>query len=174
MRAVWVAFLRGINLGKRQVRMAELKAALEAAGFAGVRTLLASGNVIVEAEADDLKPRLERAMSAHAGFPIEVVLRSDAELRAMIASAPFAAVPDGADVKLYVLMFDAALPPLPNLAGESGDYDVVRVDDRNIYVVAHRKPNGRYGEGLDKLDKQLPKGALVTTRNWNTILKAVG
>lgn len=170
----FIAFLRGINLGKRQVKMAELKACLEAAGFEGVRTLLASGNIILQAPGEKgLKARLEKAMSDRFGFTIEVVLRKDEELKAMIASEPFKAVPEGADVKLYVMLFDQPLDPLPRVDGVTGDYDVMRIDARDIYVVAHRQPNGRYGEGLDKVDRQLPKGALVTVRNWNTILKAV-
>lgn len=169
----FVAFLRGINLGRRQLKMAELRDALEAEGFAQVKTLLASGNVILEAGSEaGLKPKLEAAMSRHAGFPIEVVLRSDEALAAMVASEPFGTVPEDADVKLYVMLFDAPLTPRPRLQSVPGDYEVLRVDERDIFVVAHRKPNGRYGEGMDKLDKQLPKGALVTTRNWNTILKA--
>lgn len=171
----FVAFLRGVNLGKRQVKMAELKAALEAAGFTGVRTLLASGNVVLEAPGEKgLKAKLETAMSERFGFAIEVVLRTDEELEAMVASTPFKGVPEGADVKLYVMLFDQPFEPLPKVEGVAGDYDVVRIDPRDIYVVAHRLPNGRYGEGLDKVDRQLPKGALVTVRNWNTILKAVG
>jgi uncharacterized protein (DUF1697 family) len=170
----FVAFLRGINLGRRQVKMAELKACLEEAGYEGVRTLLASGNVILEAESDKgLKAGLEEAMAVRFGFTIEVVLRTAAELAAMVEAQPFGHVPDGADVKRYVLLFDSAMKPLPKLEGVPGDFEVVCVDPREIYVVAHRLPSGRYGAGMDKLDQQLPKGCLVTTRNWNTILKAV-
>ena len=169
----FVAFLRGINLGKRQIKMAELKDGLEAAGFSGVKTLLASGNVILDApNQTGLKARLDAAMSKQFGFPIEVVLRSDTEIKAMIASAPFAALPAGADVKLYVMMLDQPMVPPPALRSIPGDYEVVRVDARDIYVVAYPKGDGRYGEGLDKLGKQLDKGLLVTTRNWNTIIKA--
>jgi uncharacterized protein (DUF1697 family) len=169
----FVAFLGGINLGKRQIRMAELKDGLEAAGFKGVKTLLASGNVLLDAPDEaGLKASLEAAMTSQFGFRIEVVLRSDAELRAMIASTPFKAFPDDADVKRYVMMFDQKLEPRPALTSVPGDYDFVRIDARDIYVVAYPKGDGRYGEGLDKLGKQLDKGLLVTTRNWNTIIKA--
>lgn len=169
----FVAFLRGINLGKRQIKMAELKDGLEAAGFKGVKTLLASGNVLLDApDETGLKASLEQAMTSQFGFRIEVVLRSDAEIKAMIASAPFAALPAGADVKLYVMMLDQTLDPPPALRSIPGDYEVVRIDARDIYVVAYPKGDRRYGEGLDKLGKQLDKGLLVTTRNWNTIIKA--
>ena len=51
---------------------------------------------------------------------------------------------------------------------------MARLDPREIYFVAHRLPDGRYTEGLDKLDKLLPRGALITMRNWNTMLKLLG
>ena len=40
------ALLRGVNLGKRQVKMADLRAAVEALGHTDVATYLQSGNVV--------------------------------------------------------------------------------------------------------------------------------
>ena len=41
-------------------------------------------------------------------------------------------------------------------------------------MIGYRKPDGTYSAGgLLLIEKHLPKGALVTTRNWNTILKAI-
>ena len=50
-----VAFLRGINLGKRQVKSADLVDAFAAMGFDNVKTLLASGNVLFDADKADQK-----------------------------------------------------------------------------------------------------------------------
>ena len=44
----WAAMLRGINLGKRQLKKDELVAAAEACGYTGARTLLER----IEASAD--------------------------------------------------------------------------------------------------------------------------
>ena len=78
---LWFAFLRGINLGKRQVKMAELRTCLEAAGFTGIKTVVASGNVRLEAEgkAEAIRDKLEKAIEAQFGFKVGVVLRSEAE-----------------------------------------------------------------------------------------------
>jgi len=173
-----VAFLRGINLGKRQMKMAELKACLEELGFSAVKTILASGNVRFETEdAKDLKGRLEKALEERFGFPVGVVLRSKAEVEAMLAANPFSGVHPDADVKRYILMFDRDLPADLRLEGVPGDFDVLRIDRRDIYFLAHRLPNGRYGEGLDRigkpLDEQVGKGRIETMRNWNTIEKAL-
>ena len=50
--SVQIALLRGVNLGSRQVVMGELRAACEKAGCEGVRTLLASGNVVLKAKSE--------------------------------------------------------------------------------------------------------------------------
>ena len=46
--ARYVAFLRGMNLGRRRITNDALRAEFEALGFGGVATFLASGNVIFE------------------------------------------------------------------------------------------------------------------------------
>jgi uncharacterized protein (DUF1697 family) len=173
--SLWVAFLRGVNLGKRQMKMAELRACCEQLGFTAVKTIVASGNVRFEtADDSDLKARLEAGLAQCFEFPVKVILRSAAELEAMLASAPFAAVDPEADVALHVLLADAPLTPPPKLDGLPAHIEVPRIDRRDIYFVAHRLPNGRYTEGLDQLDKLLPRGALVTMRNWNTMLRLLG
>lgn len=172
--STFVAFLRGINLGKRQMTMAELRACCESNGLTSVKTILASGNVRFETERDArLKARLEAALEDQFHYPVKVVLRSAAEIEKMIASEPFARVDPQADVALHVILTDAPLKPAPKLDGLPGHVEVSRIDPREIYLVAHRLPNGRYTEGLEKLDKMLPKGTLWTMRNWNTMLKAL-
>ena len=44
----YAAFLRGVNVGGVNLKMAEVAKALEEAGFTNVRTILASGNVLLE------------------------------------------------------------------------------------------------------------------------------
>lgn len=167
------AFLRGVNLGKRQVKSAELRAVFEALGFTDAKTLLASGNVLFDADAEaGLQARIEAGLKQQFGFEVGTVLRSVDELRALVTQRPFGDRTEGEDAKLYVLLFAEELPEGLQLTGVAGDHDVVRITAREVFVVAHRKPNGRYSEGMEQLDKQLPKGRLVTTRNWNTVLKA--
>lgn len=173
--SAWVAFLRGVNLGKRQMKMAELKACCEGMGLTAVKTILASGNVRFDAAEDSgLQQRLEVALEKTFAFPVKLTLRTAAEVSQMIASAPFARVDPAADVALHVLLADAPLRPKPKLDDLPEHIEVARLDSREIYFVAHRLPNGRYTEGLDKLGARLPKGALVTMRNWNTMLKLLG
>ena len=173
----WVAFLRGINLGKRQVKMAELKACLEAAGFSDIKTVVASGNVRLSAEgnAEAIKQKLEQAIEARFSFPVGVVLRSEAELTEMLAGHPFGALDPKADVTRHVLMFDQKLPAGMTIADRPGHTEILRIDSRDIYIAGYRQPNGRYTEGVEEVLKplyaKLGKGGLDTMRNWNTMEK---
>jgi uncharacterized protein (DUF1697 family) len=171
--STWVAFLRGINLGKRQMKMAELKACCEATGLENVKTILASGNVRFDTKRDkSLKERLETALQETFAFPVKVILRSADEIETMIASRPFAKVDPKADIALHVLLSDEPMIPRPKLDDVlPAHIETPRFDDRELYLVAHKLPNGRYTEGLEPLGKALPKGLVVTMRNWNTMLK---
>ena len=169
----YAAFLRGVNLGKRTVKSAELKAAFEAMGFTNVKTLLASGNVLFDARpGKGLKDKIEAGLEAQFGFEVGTVLRSVDELSAMVAADPFGRE-EGDDAKLHVLLFDARVPAALKPQGIPGDYDVASAAERELFFIFYRKPDGTYlGNSSFDLEKRLPKGTLVTMRNWNTILKA--
>ena len=173
----WGVFLRGINLGKRQMKMAALKACLEDAGFTEVKTVLASGNVRLRAadDAETIKAGLEKTIAEKFGFPVGVILRSEAELQAMLASHPFGSIDPEADCSRHVLMFDRPLPQGIALKSRPGDTEILRVDARDIYIAGYRQPNGRYTENVEDVLKplyaQLGKTSLDTMRNWNTIEK---
>ena len=118
----YAAFLRGVNLGKRTVKSAELKAAFEAMGLGNVKTLLASGNVLFDAKASNtLKGKIEAGLKEAFGFEIGTVLRSVDELATMVAADPFKRQ-EGDDAKLHVMLFDA-----PVLNGRSNDTANARV-----------------------------------------------
>ena len=170
----YAAFLRGVNLGKRTVKSAELKAAFEALGFENVKTLLASGNVLFDARpGKNLKGKIEAGLKDAFGFEILVVLRSVDELKAMVASDPFGRSADE-DATLHVVLFDTPLPAGLKLKTIEGDFGYARMDERELFLIAYRKPDGTYlGRSQWAVDKELPKGTLMTVRNWNTILKAI-
>ena len=168
----YLALLRGVNLGKRQVKSADLKLAFEAMGFAKVKTLLASGNVLFDAEHADRKA-IEAALEQQFGFDIGTVLRSQDDIRALIAADPFNGRQEDADTKLYVTFVeDMNARTLPTPCTVEGDFEVVHLTDGEIFILAFRMPNGRFGEGMDVIWKHFGKKRLWTSRNWNTVLKA--
>ena len=81
-----VGLLRGINLGaKRRIAMADLRALLTELGYEDVRTVLASGNIIFTGPKAKAREKLETAIAERFGFQVDVVLRTMAELHAVVA-----------------------------------------------------------------------------------------
>ena len=174
-----VAFLRGINLGKRQMKMAELKACLEEAGFSEVKTILASGNVRFAhaGPPDETKAKLEKIIEQQFGFKVGVILRSQAQIEKMLTSHPFDKIAPDADITRHVLLSGSPLPEGEAIEDLPGDTEILRVDISEIYIAGYRRPNGRYTEGVEEVLKpfyaKLGKGWLDTMRNWNTIEKVL-
>jgi len=77
------AFLAGINLGRRRVAMEDLRRHFEAADLAGVRTFIASGNVVFDGPVTDraaLEARLEAHLATALGFATDTFVRSFEEI----------------------------------------------------------------------------------------------
>lgn len=89
------AFLRGMNLGRRRISNADLRAHVEALGFAEVATFRASGNVILTAPEDDkldaVARRLEIGLGEALAYDVPVFARSAEQVRAIAALTPFSA-----------------------------------------------------------------------------------
>ncbi|MCY4626147.1 MAG: DUF1697 domain-containing protein [Acidobacteria bacterium] len=96
----WVALLRGINVGgKNVIRMADLRNCFEASGFREVTTYIQSGNVIFRAPGSAPGPltvRIEEMLAAAFNYRAKVMLRSRDQMRALVAGAPagFGSQPD--------------------------------------------------------------------------------
>jgi uncharacterized protein (DUF1697 family) len=87
----YVALIRGINVGGNNlIKMAALKTCFEAQGLQDVATYIQSGNVVFAAagKSAEIARRLEGAMEAKFGCRTSVMLRSQAEMRAIVATAP--------------------------------------------------------------------------------------
>jgi uncharacterized protein (DUF1697 family) len=87
----FIALLRGVNVGGRTIKSAELAEVFRSLGYDGVRTVLASGNVVFEAagEASALRHDIEAALTNTFGYDAKVhVLDTDA-LTAVVDAYPF-------------------------------------------------------------------------------------
>ena len=170
MATRYVALLRGINLGKaRQVAMPRLREVLTDRGHGAVRTHLRSGNVVLDSDLDeqDLVADLGAAIVGEFGFEVAVVVRTGAELAAVVAGDPFGT--EATDPARYLVTFLAEAPApvlvdaLPR--ADVGDY---RVRGRELYLWL---PDGIQDTPLAswKWDRLL--GVPGTSRNWNTVTK---
>jgi len=86
-----VALLRGINVGGRNlVAMADLRAAFEDAGYAGVSTYIQSGNVLFTSSARPaaLEVEIETMLERRFGVPLVVIVRTRAQMRSIVTRAP--------------------------------------------------------------------------------------
>jgi len=88
-----VALLRAINVGGHVVKMDRLKALFQKAGFTGVETFIASGNVIFDvspaAKTAALERTIEIMLEDALGYEVATFIRTDAELRAAAEHEPF-------------------------------------------------------------------------------------
>lgn len=172
-----VALLRGVNIGKRRLAMADLRAGLEAAGCGEVVTYVQSGNVVAtlppaatRGTDDEGVAWLGRAISQVAGFEVLVVLRTRAELEAVVAANPY---PESGGTRLHVLFHAEEPPPdlLERLDLAAFAPEHATIIGREIYLDL---PNGMgrsvLPAALDKAGRTRPP-RLVTARNWNTVLE---
>jgi uncharacterized protein (DUF1697 family) len=88
----YLVLLRGINVGgKNLVKMADLRAAFEDMGFAGVATYIQSGNVLFRAprqKREELAARIEAELGQRFGRELKAVLLTETHLRGVIEGAP--------------------------------------------------------------------------------------
>ena len=103
----YVALLGSINVGGNRLAMADLRAALEAHGFANVATVVASGNVLFDhsTAADTvLEMQIAEIVKTRFGIDTFAAVRSQAELETALAESPFAGI--GEDKFVHVVFLE--------------------------------------------------------------------
>ena len=86
------AFLRAINVGGRNIAMAELRRVFQGLGLKEVETFIASGNVIFHSDATDLRRlelAIEDALRGPLGYEVSTFIRTEKELTAIAKYEPF-------------------------------------------------------------------------------------
>jgi len=170
----YVALLRAVNLaGRNKVAMADLRALAESMGYAGPRTLLQSGNLLLRGPARPalaLERDLRAAATKKLGMEIDFFVRSAAEWRALVAENPFPreAKSDPGHLVAIALSGAPGRAELTALEAAIQGRERVRLSGRTAYAVY---PDGI---GRSKLTMALIERKLAvrgTGRNWNTVLK---
>ncbi|MEJ1229445.1 MAG: DUF1697 domain-containing protein [Galbitalea sp.] len=111
MATTYVLLLRGINVNPTtKVAMADLRDILAGLGFGAVRTLLQSGNVILEAVGRPDVAVIEEAITAGTGVRSRLVVLEVAELRAIADANPLLEISDDLS-KLVVTFLDGDIVP---------------------------------------------------------------
>lgn len=162
---IYIALLRAVNVGGTgKLPMSELKALCQAAGFQDVRTYIASGNVIFQSKANEaaVKKALEAKLTDYASRPVDVLVRTAAELANVVSNNPF---PDKAANRTLTIFLDAP-PPTDTLDSISGrSSELLHIGVREIYV--------HYTDGIAGSKLKIPAARTGTARNMNTLAKLV-
>jgi uncharacterized protein (DUF1697 family) len=170
---VHVALLRGVNVGgANKLAMSDLKAIFEGAGCSRVETIIQSGNVVFAAPLTldgNLAGIVAVAIKRRFGLETPVILRSSAEMRAILEGNPFLAA--GVDPALLHVMCLASRPGKDEIAAldpHRSPPDEFVVRERDIYL---HLPNGVARSKLTNayFDKALR--TIGTARNWRTMTK---
>jgi uncharacterized protein (DUF1697 family) len=149
--------------------MPSLRQHLTEAGFEGVRTYLASGNVVLDSESapEQLERKIERLITDRFGLEIDVVVRSRDELAAVVELNPLGAVAD--NPKLYQVSFlSGVLDPgiIDQLRELAAPSEQVVAIGRELYAW---HPDGVARSKLWTRLAGRKLGVTATARNWTTV-----
>ena len=169
----FVALLRGINVGgKNIVRMADLRAAFEAAGYRAVSTYIQSGNVLFESDRPraSLERDIETMLEDRFGLRLVVVVRSHRQLRNVVDRAPegFGAEPDVHHSDVIFLKAPLSSRQALRAVDLRDDVDQVWPGTGVLYFSRRRErlTQSRMGRIVGT-----PQYQRMTIRNWNTTTK---
>jgi len=142
--------------------MSDLKAMCTDAGFLQVRTYIASGNVVFQSKASPTKVKadLEARLLASVGKPVSVIVRTAAQMAAVLKANPF---PKAAPNRTVAIFLDEPPPPdaLEHAVGVKDE--AMRLGTREIFV--------HYASGIGKSKLKIPIARRGSARNMSTIAK---
>ncbi|WP_460523465.1 DUF1697 domain-containing protein [Humibacter antri] len=184
----FIALLRGINVGGRTIKSAELAEVFRSLGYDAVKTVLASGNVVFDAEGEASAPRaeglrtdIERALGDTFGYDAKVHVLDTASLAAIVDAYPF---PERDGWHRYVVFLIGA-QGAPGSTNRPTDLDDVARHAFDLTIDPELEQLSDGGPVLywtvergHTLDSVVGKGigggrgrALTTNRNLNTLQK---
>lgn len=170
----YIAFLRAINVGGHNVKMAQLRSLFQELGFADVATFIASGNVFFAAQADnvpDLETQIERHLKAALGYEVATFIRSPSELAAVAQYQPFPerdfAAPDAA-LSIAFLRETPAKAAQQKLLDLRTEIDDFQIHKRELYWLRRTRISESAFSGA-LFEKTL--GMAATMRNVTTVRK---
>jgi uncharacterized protein (DUF1697 family) len=163
--STYVALLRGVNVGgNNKLPMADLRSHFESLGFANVRTLIQSGNVVFETSHVPKNQHIETSIEDRFAITTSIALRTPQELERVMANVPATMIEVG---KLYVGFFTTkpTSADVVHLDHERFLPEQFSVSGHEIYM---HLPDGMGQTKLpDYLNRRLK--VPITFRNWNTV-----
>jgi uncharacterized protein (DUF1697 family) len=151
-------------------KMPELKRCFEGAGFADVKTVLSSGNVVFSARAASevaLERKAEAAMAKRLGRTFHTIVRPASALRELLEADPYAAFRLPANAKRVVTFLRKPHKAKLSLPLEVDGARILAMNGCEIFTAYVPSPRGPVFMRL--IEKTF--GTNVTTRTWDTIKK---
>jgi len=151
--------------------MPQLREALEDSGFEDVSTYVQSGNVVLSstAAANGVGADVEWLLAKRFDLDVKVVVRTRAQLAAVVKRNPFAEV--ATNPKLYQVTFLEKTPPAEVMrkleAAASGKERIVHIG-RELYAW---HPDGVGRSKLAAFMSGRGLGVTATARNWTTVTR---
>lgn len=154
----YIAFLRGINIGGRRVKMERLRELFAELGFDDVRTFIQTGNVFFDApeqNAAALAGKIEQHLAASLGYAVPTFLRTVAEVEQVLRLAPFDQIELTGDKRFLVTFVSAPLPAdfaLPHRSPHN-DYEILAATRGEVFSV-YQVSNNKIGDPAAFLEKK--------------------
>ncbi len=171
--ARYALFLRGVNVGGVNLKMAAVAQVLAGAGLTNVKTILASGNVLLESRSGiaSVEEKTERALRAEFGYDAWVLAYDVDEIAKISGAHPFDREVEGHHS--YVTFFNDpdVLHELAEFAEQPGTGERVEAGKGVIYWQVPRASTLDSTIGKT-MGKKRYKSA-TTTRNLRTIEKVL-
>lgn len=168
---VWIALLRGINVGGNHVvPMKDLRELLQGLGYRDIETYIQSGNCLFAADTADargISRQISGTIEEGFGFRPLVMVYSPASFEAALAANPFPAGDSPKTVHFFFLAERPASPDLDGLAALAVNGERFHLDDDVFYLHAPQ------GIGRSKLVEKLGRFVPVqaTARNLATVTR---
>jgi uncharacterized protein (DUF1697 family) len=160
---VFVALLRAINVGGTgKLAMGDLRQLCEEAGFKDCRTYIQSGNAVFRSALSEpsVKAKLEKSLATLFGKSSGALVRTRAELQAIIKDNPFKSAEAN---RVLVLFMDEPLPRDALKGLQIPGREKVRVEGREIFI--------HFPDGMGRSKLKVPFAQTGTGRNMNTVVK---
>jgi uncharacterized protein (DUF1697 family) len=172
----YVALLRAINAGEgSRTKMKPLRQLFEALGFSNVATFAAMGNVVFETRSRNIKSlqrKIEDGLRETLGYPVAVLIRTDAELARVADYKPFSQskIDSAGEFNIIFLSDRLGQKTIRELMSLQTETDEFRVHGREVFWLRRRR-KGKSSFSTLPIEKTL--GVPNTMRSAGTVKKLV-
>lgn len=167
----YAVFLRGINVGGINIRMADLRDALKECGFADAKTLLASGNVVLSSSLDAaaVKKGCEQCLRAAFGYDAWVVVLDAGRVAQLVAACPYPEDDKSTHTYITISSDTAVLDELEGAGAALESHEQQRLGPEALAWLA--PVGGTLDSPFSKISAKSKFKAATTTRNLRTLIK---